>query len=79
MTAVPEAALDTSAVDRHHLSRREIDVLQCMACGQSTEEMSTSLFISRNTVRTHVQRVLDKLGAHSKLEAVVAARQQGIL
>jgi DNA-binding NarL/FixJ family response regulator len=77
--AVPEATLDTRASDLHQLSPRELDVLQCMAAGQSTQDMSDALFISRNTVRTHVQRILDKLKAHSKLEAVVIARRNGIL
>jgi two-component system, NarL family, nitrate/nitrite response regulator NarL len=35
--------------------------------------------VSRNTVRTHVQKVIGKLGAHSKLEAVALARREGVV
>ncbi|MEZ5260458.1 MAG: response regulator transcription factor [Acidimicrobiales bacterium] len=61
------------------LSRREREVLRMLADGLGTEAISEALFISRNTVRAHVQRVISKLGAHSKLEAVAIARRSGLL
>lgn len=61
------------------LSRREREVLRMLADGKGTEQISEALFISRNTVRAHVQRVISKLGAHSKLEAVAIARRTGLL
>lgn len=61
------------------LSRREREVLRMLAEGMATEAIAEALFISRNTVRAHVQRVITKLGAHSKLEAVAVARRGGLL
>lgn len=61
------------------LSRREREVLGLLADGAGTDTISELLFISRNTVRAHVQRVITKLSAHSKLEAVAIARRRGLL
>ncbi len=61
------------------LSAREREVLALLAEGAGTDAIAERLFISRNTVRAHVQRVISKLGAHSKLEAVAIARRQGLL
>jgi two-component system nitrate/nitrite response regulator NarL len=49
--------------------------------GQSTEEMASDMQVSRSTARTHVQNVLQKLGVHSRLQAVAAVsrRQPGEL
>ena len=54
------------------LTRREREVLRRIALGQSTVEMAKSMGISRSTARTHVQNVLQKLGVHSRLQAVAA-------
>lgn len=61
------------------LSLREREVLVLLADGIATDVIADRLFISRNTVRAHVQRVITKLGAHSKLEAVAIARRHGLL
>lgn len=59
------------------LTARELEVLKLLAKGHSTEGIANQLFISINTVRNHVGRILNKLGAHSKLEAVaIAARDK---
>jgi len=54
------------------LTKREREVLRRIVMGQSTVEMSQSMAISRSTARTHVQNVLQKLGVHSRLQAVAA-------
>jgi PAS domain S-box-containing protein len=54
------------------LSPRELEVLRLLAAGRSTAEIAQELHISRVTVRNHVQRVLKKLGVHSRMEAVLA-------
>jgi two-component system nitrate/nitrite response regulator NarL len=54
------------------LTRREREVLRRIVMGQSTTEMAKSMSISRSTARTHVQNVLQKLGVHSRLQAVAA-------
>jgi DNA-binding NarL/FixJ family response regulator len=61
------------------LTRREADVLQLIGAGLSNHDIADELRISVNTVRNHVQRVLTKLDAHSKLEAVAIAARNGLL
>lgn len=67
----------TSSQSAEWLTSRELEVLKLLAKGHSTEGIASQLFISINTVRNHVGRILNKLGAHSKLEAVaIAARDK---
>lgn len=61
------------------LTPRESEVLGLMAEGATNDEVADRLFISRNTVRNHVQNILTKLGAHSRLEAVVIATRSGLV
>ncbi len=69
----------TAALQAYNLTARELEVLQLLGRGLSTTEISDETHISSNTVRTHVQRIINKLGAHSKLEAVAVARGSGLL
>jgi DNA-binding NarL/FixJ family response regulator len=64
---------------RFDLTERELEVLRLLAEGFSTRSISEELFISNNTARNHVQRLIAKLGAHSRLEAVATARRSGVL
>jgi DNA-binding NarL/FixJ family response regulator len=61
------------------LTTREQETLLLLADGAGTDQISSRLGVARNTARNHVQRVLDKLGARSKLEAVSIARREGLL
>lgn len=61
------------------LSDRELDVLQAMGRGLTAAAMSAELHLSTHTVRNYTQRVLDKLGAHSKAEAVAIAGRYGLI
>ena len=61
------------------LSKREVEVLECLAKGKTTSQISTDLFISENTVKTHVRRILEKLDAGNRVEAVSKATQMGII
>ncbi|MBF8185112.1 response regulator transcription factor [Nonomuraea sp. K274] len=61
------------------LTARERETLLLLAEGASTDEISERLGVARNTARNHVQHVLEKLGARSKLEAVALARRDGLL
>jgi NarL family two-component system response regulator LiaR len=61
------------------LSRRELDVLDAMARGFTDKEIANNLVVSLNTARKHVQNVIRKLGAHSKLEAVITAMRDGLI
>jgi DNA-binding NarL/FixJ family response regulator len=61
------------------LTAREIEVLNLLADGLSNQVIAERLVVSLHTVRNHVQNVITKLGAHSKLEAVATAVREGIL
>lgn len=61
------------------LTAREQEVLVLLSEGAGIDEISARLTVARNTVRNHVQRILEKLGARSRLEAVVIARRNGLL
>jgi DNA-binding NarL/FixJ family response regulator len=57
------------------LTRRELQVLGLMVGGSSIDAIAAQLFVSRNTVRTHIQNVISKLGVHSAVAAVAVARR----
>lgn len=61
------------------LTSREIEVLELLAEGVSTQDIAERLYVSTNTVRNHAQSILMKLGVHSRLEAVSAAVRQGVI
>ncbi len=64
---------------RERLSAREIEILEQLARGRSNDEISEIFVLSPNTVRTHIQNVLKKMGVHSKLQATTLALQLGII
>lgn len=61
------------------LTARELEVLELLAQGITTDALAAQLFISKHTARSHVRNILSKLGAHSKLEAVAIAARSGIV
>ena len=61
------------------LSPRELTVLQCVAAGKSNKEIGVQLFITEGTVKTHVRRVLEKLGAAGRTAAVREAVHRGLV
>lgn len=61
------------------LSPRETEILRMLARGETTAGIAKELFISRTTVNNHVQRILKKLSAHSRLEAVRRAELAGLI
>jgi PAS domain S-box-containing protein len=61
------------------LTAREREVLSLLEAGVPTQAMADSMKISVTTVRNHIQGILRKLGAHSRLEAVSTARRQGLV
>lgn len=64
---------------RESLTRRELEILRMIATGVSTKAAADTLHVSPATVRNHVQNILGKLGAHSRLEAVAMATRQRLL
>lgn len=61
------------------LSDRELEVLTCLADGQTTIQIANRLFISENTVKTHIRHILEKLEASNRTEAVSKAIQFGLI
>jgi len=62
-----------------NLTQRERDVLRLLADGMSNEEIGKSLFISPETVRTHVRKAMAKLDADTRTQAVATALRQSLI
>lgn len=61
------------------LSRRELEVLNLLSDGLDHREIAALLFVSANTVRTHIQNLLEKLEVHSRVEAVGLALEHDVI
>ena len=61
------------------LTGREIEVLQLVAGGMTSREIGEALYISENTVKNHIRNILDKLGLHSRNEAVLYAVRENLI
>lgn len=69
---------------KHHrvseeLTPRQHEVLRLLGTGQSTKQIAKELNVSVETVRSHIRGLLTALGAHSRLEAIAIAHQQGLI
>lgn len=73
---VPQMA---AALRQPELTPRELEVLQCLSRGDSNKSIALALHISEPTVKTHINAILDKLGASSRTEAVVIATKRGLV
>jgi LuxR family maltose regulon positive regulatory protein len=76
--ASPAAAAENVLVFEA-LSKREMEVLEGMAAMLPTEEIAATLYVSVNTVKTHVRSILRKLSASRRNEAVRRARSLGLI
>lgn len=68
-----------SALSETELTLREKEILKLLGTGQTSRSIAGSLHISRNTVDNHIQHILKKLNAHSRLEAVRRAELSGLI
>jgi DNA-binding NarL/FixJ family response regulator len=77
ITAKVLQAVRRSQTDRSRglLSDREVEVLKCLAKGQTTAQIANGLFISENTVKTHIRHILEKMEVNNRAEAVARAAQ----
>ena len=69
----------TVATEVEDLSPREREILRLIADGLGNEQIGTRLFISPQTVRTHVGKTMEKLEVHSRTEAVAVALRQKLI
>ena len=61
------------------LSERELEVLRLMAQGMSNQEIGTALSIGESTIKSHVNRILSKLGVNDRTQAVIIAVKRGLV
>lgn len=78
---VPRDAVDRSTVPPigQPLSRRELEVLRLLAAGRNTREIATTLTVSPFTARNHIGNLQRKLGARSRVEAIVFAAHHHLI
>ncbi|MFI6515931.1 response regulator transcription factor [Spirillospora sp. NPDC050679] len=74
-----ELAFAEIAAARNPLTPRELDVLEAMADGATVGEIAEQLYLSSGTVRNYLARILNKVGARTRVEAVSLARKHGWL
>ena len=74
-----EEAPPATAEHIPQLTQRQSDVLRLLADGKSTDEIASELSLNRTTVRNYIANLLAALDVHSRLQAVVAAREAGLL
>jgi DNA-binding CsgD family transcriptional regulator len=76
---VPLTVLTEDAQRPPKVTPRELEVLELVAAGMSTREIARRLWVTEETVKTHVRRLHDRLGARTRAHAVAIAYRSGIL
>lgn len=81
---VPVPSIEPFSVNEQRLkifgiTKRELEILELIANGMSNREIAEKLFVSENTVKTHSSRLLDKLGAKRRTQAVQIAKESGLI
>lgn len=74
-----EFVLNTTKQEQLGITKRELQILEAIAAGLSNKEIAEKLFVSENTVKTHAARVLDKLNARRRTQAVQLAKEAGLI
>ncbi|PKA69237.1 ATP/maltotriose-dependent transcriptional regulator MalT [Pseudomonas baetica] len=76
---IPQATSRVDSADESILSRRELEVLSLIACGESNQQIAEQLYISLHTVKTHARRINGKLGVARRTQAVAKAKSIGLI
>ncbi|MGN7949844.1 response regulator [Microbacterium sp. 22215] len=76
--SAPAVSVPAPALLTDPLTEREAEVLALLADARSNAEIASALFIGEATVKTHVSRILQKLGARDRVQAVVLAHRMGL-
>ena len=71
--------IDQNAIKELGLSKRELEVLQQMSSGLSNQEIADTLFVSLNTIKTHVSNLFGKLNADRRTQAIQKAQELNII
>lgn len=76
LASVPKETAGHRFVDS--LSQRELEIMQCLVGGMTKNEIAAHLFLSIHTVRSHVQRMMNRADEHSTVSLIALARHEGI-
>lgn len=71
-------AIQSTMNFRDVLTRREIEILRILMTPRSVSEIADALCIQVSTLRTHIRNIYEKLGVHSRMEAIETAREMGL-
>ena len=71
--------IDLTAVKNFGISKRELDVLQHISLGLSNQEIADTLFVSLNTIKTHVSSLYGKLNVDRRTQAIQKAREMNLI
>jgi two-component system nitrate/nitrite response regulator NarL len=71
-------AIETAELGKYRLSERELDILRCLAKGQSNKAIANTLNITESTVKVHVKRILEKTSASNRTQAALWGAARGL-
>jgi len=72
-------SLNRQRVSELGITKRELEILELIAAGLSNREIADRLFVSENTVKTHLSRLFDKLSAKRRTQAVQIGKDFGLI
>lgn len=79
MVELSDRPVDVALPGAHPLNELDLQALRHLAGGRSIAEVAVAMSVSRNTVRTRLRRIQDKLSAEGRDDAVRLAREHGVL
>lgn len=79
VTAAFSFTVNQTEIRNRNITKREIEVLQLLASGMSNAEIAETLFVSQNTIKTHVSNLFVKLEAKRRTQAIDRAKILGLI